>query len=75
MTDGLIGNLKTSTDPITEYMTNCCNEEHKEYFSFREVSQVEVRGVVDLLKGSRAMDVYGLNSLLIKKLKISLFPV
>ena len=72
--DDLTGNIKTNTDPITTYMTGNSSGGSLGYFSFREVSQVEVRSVVDLLKSSRAMDVYGLNSFMIKKIKNLIIP-
>ena len=69
----LVNQLKPTADPIV-YMTHSrISDGGVGYFSFRGVSQVEVRNVIELLKNSRTVDVYGLNTIMLKKEIILLF--
>ena len=71
--------INGTRDPITEMVaaldkrSDCgCSAE---YFSFRLVSEVEVRDALKNLKNSKGVDYYGLNSDMLKAVKNKIIPL
>ena len=77
----LVSKINSGTDPIGLLVSSLSGaggalgkEQSASFFEFSRVSEVEVRTVLDQLKNKKSKDYYGLNSIMIKKVKNVIIP-